>query len=112
MLNGAMLVYKLEELIGLIKTRPELYISCRSINYLKVYMDGYVFALPNEESSIFMSEIDEFRSWLANKFGISTNQSWAQIILFFSPNEIIALEEFFRLFEEFNKRSGAGALKS
>lgn len=93
---------KLIELLDRIKGRPELYISCRSINYLKVYIDGYVFALPNEESSIFMDKIDEFRTWLANRFNISTNQSWAQIILFFSPNEIIAFDEFFRLFEEFS----------
>ncbi len=92
---------KLVELMRLIKSRPELYLSCRSINYLKVYMDGYFFALPNEKSSGFMSEMDEFREWLANRFNISTNQSWAQIILFFSPNEFFALDEFFRLFEEF-----------
>lgn len=92
---------RLVELIRIIKSRPELYLSCRSINYLKVYMDGYFFALPKEKSSEFMSEMGEFREWLAKRFNINTNQSWAQIILFFSPNEIFALDEFFRLFEEF-----------
>lgn len=94
---------KLVGVLELIKNRPELYITCRSINYLKVYLDGYAFALPQEESSNFMNIMVAFRSWLAKKFCINTNQSWAQIILFFSPNEVIALDNFFHLFEEFNR---------
>jgi hypothetical protein len=94
---------KLADVIEAIRDRPELYISSRSINYLRVYLDGFMYALPSKERRLFADELGAFRDWLAAKYKISSNQSWNQIVLFFSPNEAAALDEFFRLFEEYEQ---------
>ena len=92
---------RLADLVSTIKKRPELYITARSINYLRVYIDGYISALEITECEDFQLKLVEFQVWVAEKYQVSTNQSWNQIILFFSSNENVALDRFFELFEEF-----------
>jgi len=89
------------DLIIAIEKRPEMYISHLSINCLRVYLDGYSAALGEKEASEFTRPLKEFREWIAQKHGISSNQSWDRIVLFYSANEARALDDFFILFNEF-----------
>jgi hypothetical protein len=93
---------RINDLIESIKKRPALYISGDSINRLKSFLDGYFFAINlykiETEDIEFWSD---FQSWINNYYKITTSQSWAQIILFFSTDEYHALNEFFKLFDEF-----------
>jgi hypothetical protein len=43
----------------------------------------------------------EFPEWIRKKFNVTTSQSWANIILFYSEDERKALDKFFELFAEF-----------
>lgn len=96
---------ELSDLIKRIKPRPELYIGCRSINCLRVYLDGFsqALSLVKHETSLG-EELVEFQNWLASKYGITTSQSWNQILLFFSANEDSALDLFFKMYAEFHER--------
>ena len=46
-------------------------------------------------------QFDGFQSWIENKFKMRGTHSWAKIILFYSMDEKDALDNFFKLFEEF-----------
>ncbi len=92
-----------KRLIFRIKTRPELYIGSRSLSLLQAYLYGW---LNRDEASVVDGNlIGEFQGWIAEKYRISSTQSWAQIILFYSVDERDALEKFFRLFDEFLKEN-------
>jgi len=91
----------LSGLLTKIKERPQMYLSGRSINYLRVFLDGYLLAASNEQRDAIGGELRVFRDWLAAKHDIKSNQSWNQIVLFYSPDEMVALDEFFRHYQEF-----------
>lgn len=91
------------ELLEKIKQRPALYLGKRSISHLQVFLDGYTFArrqlaVPLSEQE---QEFEEFQDWIEKRFNQQSTQSWTRIILFYSEDESDALEQFFRLFEEF-----------
>ncbi len=91
------------ELLQQIQKKPGLYIGSPSINGLYMFLTGYQFArrqlgiplLPQER------EFREFQPWLQKNFGITTSQSWSQLILFHVVDERDAFERFFELFQEF-----------
>ena len=93
----------LSRLLEKIRERPEMYLSGRSINYLRAFLDGYLLASSDEKRDAIGRELRAFREWLAAKHSIKSNQSWNQIVLFFSTDEMVALDEFFRLYEKFRK---------
>ncbi len=87
------------ELLALIKKRPTMYISQYSISCLKAYIDGWYF---RDYDSVIDAEIfGNFQDWIQKRFGISSTQSWASIILFYSQDEYTALKDFFILFDEY-----------
>lgn len=97
----------LEDFVQLIKERPAMYLGGRTITHLKAFIDGWFFGI--------MEEIDDhellnsFQDWLQKKYKIDSNQSWAQIILFYSMDEYSALDHFFKLFSDFLKDNHAKA---
>ncbi|HBE21051.1 MAG TPA: hypothetical protein DEG17_05395 [Cyanobacteria bacterium UBA11149] len=46
-------------------------------------------------------EFEEFLRWIPERLEVKTGQSWASIILFYSPDERSALDTFFELWSEF-----------
>jgi len=92
---------KLPEIVNKIKRRPALYISAPSILYLRVFFEGYFCALGDQEASEIGRELTDFQTWVVKKYGVGPGHSWDQVILFFSANEIEALDLFFRLFDEY-----------
>lgn len=90
-----------KELLSKIKKRPELYVGQRSLSLLQAYLNGW---LNRDEKSVTDSElIGGFQEWIQKKHNIRSTQSWAQIILFYSISEYDALDNFFKLFDEFLK---------
>jgi hypothetical protein len=92
----------IETLINKIRERPSLYLGGRSILRLKSFLDGYYFAL--SVNNIESGDDDfwaKFQSTIVAKYHVTTSQNWAQVLLFFSNDEAEALDEFFKLFEEF-----------
>jgi len=96
-------VVEIFELLDKIKERPSLYLSGDSINHLKAFLDGYYFCKHSFELSNSLQDQNwlTFQQWIEERYSISTSQSWAQIILFFSNDECEALKNFFELLEEF-----------
>ncbi|KYC37159.1 hypothetical protein WA1_46880 [Scytonema hofmannii PCC 7110] len=93
------------ELIEKIQKRPALYLGKKSISHLQIFLDGYTFA--RRELAIAQTqeeqEFEEFQEWIEQRFNQHSTQSWSRIILFYSEDEIDALNRFFELFTEFLK---------
>ncbi|MEH2281949.1 MAG: hypothetical protein V7K90_11580 [Nostoc sp.] len=98
-------IYK--EILGAIKKRPGMYLGRSSITRLDMLLRGYSLArrevgVPPTESE---REFEGFQSWVEEKYGIHSGQSWSKIILFYSVDEPEALQKFFELFEEYLNRN-------
>ena len=94
---------ELYDLLQRIKERPAMYLGSRSITCLNAFLNGYLGArhdmgVPRTQQEI---EFEEFQEWIRKKFRITSSQSWAKIILFYSADEREALDKFFDLFEKF-----------
>jgi len=90
-------------LLQKIKQRPPLYLGSYSITSLHSFLSGYILA--RLELDVAQTEeehqFDMFQHWVENKFKMRGTHSWAKIILFYSMDEKDALDNFFKLFEEF-----------
>ncbi|MEH2008284.1 hypothetical protein [Nostoc sp.] len=99
-------VRPLYELLGSIKKRPGMYLGNNSITKLDMLLRGY--SLAQREVGLPLTyqerEFDGFKSWIEEKYGINSGQSWSKIILFYSVDEHEALQKFFELFEEYLNR--------
>ena len=92
------------EILTNIKKRPGMYLGANSpITILDMLLRGYSLArrevgVPPTEPE---REFEGFQSWVEEKYGINSGQSWSKIILFYSVDEPEALKKFFELFEEY-----------
>jgi hypothetical protein len=89
----------LKELIEKISKRPGMYIGDYSILNLKCFLDGYFTAryqFTHDEVGLA-----EFQKWIEKKYKVTTTQSWAAIIRYHTPNDQAALDDFFKLFDEY-----------
>jgi hypothetical protein len=57
-----------------------------------------LLATPQTEQE---KQFSKFQTWIQQKFNIPSSQSWDKVILFFSQDEHTALEQFFKVFNEF-----------
>lgn len=87
------------ELIKSIRQKPELYVGKQSLSLIQAYIYGWVNR--DEENIVDSEYLGEFQDWIQAKYNITSTQSWASIILFFSIDERDALNRFFLLFDEF-----------
>ncbi|MEH2088077.1 hypothetical protein [Nostoc sp.] len=94
-------IYK--EILGAIKKRPGMYLGASPITELDMRLRGY--SLARREVGVAPTEpereFEGFQSWVEDKYGINSGQSWSKIILFYSVDEHEALQKFFELFEEY-----------
>jgi hypothetical protein len=93
----------LYDLIHNIQKRPAMYLGRSTISNLRTFIAGYSFArrqmqIPQTSQE---QEFSNFQTWIQQKYNVAYNQTWDQIILFFSKDENSAFEEFFKLFDEF-----------
>jgi hypothetical protein len=91
------------EILSSIKKRPGMYLGSGSVTRLDMVLRGY--SLARKEVGVPPTEperkFEGFQSWVQEKYGIKTGQSWSKIILFYSVDEYEALQNFFELFEEY-----------
>lgn len=104
----------LYDLISNIRKRPAMYLGRTSISNLRTFLAGYCFArrqmgIPQTKQE---QKFSEFQTWIQQKFNLTSNQTWDQIILFFSQDEHTALEQFFKLFDEFTQIDGSSQFQS
>lgn len=95
------------DLLKGIKKRPGMYLGTASITRLEMLLRGCSLArrevgIPPTKAE---REFEGFQSWIQEKYGIKSGQSWSKIILFYSIDEQEALGKFFELFEEYLNRN-------
>lgn len=88
----------LYDLIRNIQKRPAMYLGRSTISNLRTFIAGYSFARRQMQipSTSQEQEFSSFQSWIQQKYNVAYNQTWDQIILFFSKDENTAFEEFFK----------------
>lgn len=89
---------KVEEIVDLIRERTAMYIGRESIFCLNAFLLGFFM---EKRDHADLSLLAEFQDWVQAKYRIKSTQSWASIIHFFSSNEVDALYNFFKDFDEF-----------
>lgn len=85
-------------LIDTIEKRPGLYIGRNSIFSLSAFLSGVAF---DSDYSNDYSIMEDFQLWVTKKYKITSTQSWASILNFYSMDEADALKLFFLQFKEF-----------
>lgn len=100
-------------LIRNIQKRPAMYLGRASISNLRTFLAGYCFARRQlgVPQTFQEQHFSEFQAWVQQRFNLTSNQTWDQIILFFSQDESSALEKFFILFDEFTQTEDSSELK-
>jgi hypothetical protein len=93
------------EMLDSIKQRPGMYIGRCSLTRLRSFLDGYMGARADLGIPLTQQEkeFNQFPDWIQDRFKITSTQSWDSIILFHSADEREALDNFFKLFEEFRQ---------
>lgn len=91
------------ELLAAIKQRPAMYLTRRYISCLKSYLDGWGLLAYQHGIAVDAHCLAEFQDWIVAKYRINSSHSWASIILFYSQDECDALDNFFKLFEEWQQ---------
>lgn len=89
-------------LLEAIRKRPAMYIGRQSFQDFTVWLDGYCFArmhagvpLPDE------GEFDGFNAFVSDKYRWHDSGGWAAKIAYFYRDDAIALDQFFKLLDEF-----------
>jgi hypothetical protein len=87
-----------------IKTKPGMYLGRTSVSDLFMFLVGYETArselgidLTVEEESFY----SDFQPWLQKKLNITTNSSWAKIIMLNCHDENTGFQRFFEFLETF-----------
>lgn len=91
---------KIINILYKIKDRPGIYIEKKSINNLKIFLNGYYIGL-YENNDDFNSIFDLFQNFIEKKYNDNRSLSWADIILREIKNDSKAFDVFFVLLEEF-----------
>jgi hypothetical protein len=93
----------LYDLLQRVKERPGMYLGRSSITRLSMLLMGY--SLARRELGLPITtqekEFGGFQEWIQKKFKITSSHGWDSIILFYSADERDALDNFFKLFEQF-----------
>jgi hypothetical protein len=97
------------EMLAAIKQRPAMYLGRRYISCLKSFLDGWGLLAYQHGINIEDECMGAFQDWIVAKYGITSSQSWASIILFYSGDECNALDNFFTLFGEWQQLMSAKA---
>lgn len=95
------------EILEKIKVKPGMYIGRPSVTDLFMFL--VVYECDRSELGIELTEeaekfFGEFQPWLQEKFGITTQSSWAKMIMLYFHDEKQGFDYFFKLFDEFRQR--------
>jgi hypothetical protein len=96
---------KWSEILQYIEKNPVMYLGTHSIFNFESFWYGYCYAtypaeaLWNQDDE----EFDKFLKWIPQRHGVSSSQSWARIVFFYSGDERHALTRLFDLFREYKE---------
>ncbi|OYD99969.1 hypothetical protein [Nostoc sp. 'Peltigera membranacea cyanobiont' 232] len=93
----------LYDILQTIKNEPYR-LGRRSIFNLEAFFLGYNHAMRNTQSPTYKKyrqEFSELIQWIRNKYDAGKSCAWSSVILFYSEDEKDALDNFFKLVDEF-----------
>ena len=95
-------VVDFRQLLVSIRRRPAMYLGHSSVTLLRAFLQGYVTALQDAgRSTDEVPDLDRFSRWLCARYGLRDGYRWDRLLLTFHSDEAKALEEFFKLLDEF-----------
>jgi len=86
------------DLIEKIRGRPALMLSRPSARTLYAFLNGFAYARKNKDDREFLAG---FGNYVHERYEITSTQSWAQIIEFYSTSEADEMARFWKLLDEF-----------
>jgi len=96
-------MHRFFQLLEQIELRPTMYIGEQNILCLKAFLDGWLLGVSDGGEA--MDVMVRFHNYIAEKYQISSTQSWAHILAFYSSDLTTALDLAFREFRDFRKRN-------
>src|SRR5262245_60328678 len=91
------------DVIQKIRERPGVILGRASANTLFAFLSGYAYAR-KEESPGDYDFLAGFNQWVHDRYEITTSQSWAKVIEFFSGTEADEMALFWKLLDEYFAR--------
>ena len=93
----------MSELLELIRKRPAMYLGRNSLQDLKTWLDGFVYAIHIFGDKKFAIDIDfqSFDKFIRDHYDWDDTGGWVAKIQYYYRDEDKALDEFFRLYDEF-----------
>lgn len=85
-----------------IKKNPKKYISKKSINYLDLFITGYILS-QRDETGEYPESLLGFQEFVEQKYKISSNIRYSKIIRIYSTSDEDAFEKFYDILDEFYK---------
>lgn len=94
---------KWSEIIQHIEKTPVMYLGTYSIFNFESFWYGYCYAKYPLDAAWGEEEeeFDSFLKWIPQRYGVTSSQSWARILFFYSGDERHALSRVFDLFREY-----------
>jgi hypothetical protein len=92
------------ETLDQIQQQPGLYIGKASVSDLFMFLVGYKFA--RKQLGIELTDTERhfyqnFHGFVEMRYNVKTSNSWAKIIMLYSPDEKTGFETFFKLLKQF-----------
>lgn len=92
----------MKEILSEMRKRPGMYISECNLDNLRVFMNGYMYQI-FQEDDIVPEFYAGFQEYIEEIYHIKTGQHWTKILNFYSDSEKEAFDKFFLHLEEFTK---------
>lgn len=92
------------ELFQKIREAPGMYLTPPSAKTLRAFLSGYELGLGGSDPEFLRFSID-FGNWLRKRYNIHSSQDWTKIIEFYSATEVEEMEQFWRLYDEFESKA-------
>lgn len=91
----------IQELLVLIRKRPEMYIGPSSVTRLGAFLEGYYFARWEIESGYEgFGAMKPFQEMVEERYSITLSISWDRILAFVAGDDAKGLDLFWKLWDE------------
>lgn len=87
-----------QELFQEISKRPAMYLGEATLTRFDAFLLGWMFESEDPNTSAVMSG---FQAWVSDRYKITSSHSWANIIRFYAQDDVSALNDAFKLFNEY-----------
>ena len=82
------------------------------VETLNSFLTGYAFAKANSGDSSALEYLSKLNVWVRQRYSVTSDQGWHQIIRFFSTDEKSGTLLFWKLYDEFLANQKSGSRKS